>query len=97
MRRKQTAAAHLGTFCDISKDGHIRFHSLWRRFARAALSDESYILLAHCHVQLSNDLGGTRGADCWLAAGRIMRGSAYGPLMDIVLGILGGVQRRLDS
>ena len=25
------------------------------------------------------------------AAGRIMRGSAYGPLMDIVLGILGGV------
>ena len=25
------------------------------------------------------------------AAGRIMRGSGYGPLMDIVLGILGGV------
>ena len=25
------------------------------------------------------------------AAGKIMRGSGYGPLMDIVLGILGGV------
>jgi uncharacterized membrane protein YeaQ/YmgE (transglycosylase-associated protein family) len=25
------------------------------------------------------------------AAGRIMKGSGYGPLMDIVLGILGGV------